>query len=168
MREPWTWGSRVALVVALAALILAAAGCAGLRSPSPTSSGAGLGARSSSSSPSPSPSVTASPSASPTTASTPRAGGTVTISSQNDGSTIVLQVGQELVVDLPNAPAGDSGTESARSSDLAVLRSLTADQPGAEIARLPQAHFQALSVGTATVSTTGEDSFSVLVEVLSA
>lgn len=156
------------MVVVSAALILATAGCASLRSPSPTSGGAGLGARSSSSSPSPSPSVPASPSASPTTASAPSAGGTVTISSQNNGNTIVLQVGQELAVDLPHPSAGDSGTGSARSSDLAVLRSLAADQPGAEIERLPQAHFQALSVGTATVSTTGEDSFSVVVEVVSA
>ncbi|MGC1185539.1 MAG: hypothetical protein WBA31_10395 [Candidatus Dormiibacterota bacterium] len=80
----------------------------------------------------------------------------------------MLQVGQELVVDLPSPSSAESGTESARSSDLAVLRSLAADQPGAEIERLPQAHFQALTVGTAMVSTTGQDSFSVTVEVVSA
>jgi hypothetical protein len=163
MRKPWTVGSRVTLGLALvAAGLLALAGCARLSSPTTGTSPSG----SPISTPSPSASTSA-PAATPS-APTPEASaaGTVTISSQDSGSTIELLVGQELLVDLPSAPSGESSTEAARSSDLSVLRSLAAAQPGVGLVTLAQVRFRALAVGAATVTVTGSNPFSVQIVVV--
>lgn len=163
MRKPWTVGSRVTIGLALvAAGLLTLAGCASLSSPTAGTSPSG--------SPTSTPSPSASPSAPAATSSTPTPGasaaGTVSVGSQDNGSTLELQVGQELLVDLPSAPSGESSTAAARSSDLSVLRSLAAAQPGVGLVTLAQVPFRALAVGAATVTVTGSSPFSVQIVVV--
>lgn len=71
------------------------------------------------------------------------------------------------MVDTSSPAQGESGSQTARSSDLDVLRSLEADQPGSGVVGLRQVTFKALTVGSALVTATGEEPFSVQVEVVS-
>lgn len=164
---PWTVGSRVAMGAVTGVFALAVVGCAALPSPASTPRASGSGTVGSS--PYPRPSF--SPTSPPSTATAPlpqwSAGGAVTVDSQDNGSTISLQVGQELVVDISSPAQGESGSQTARSSDLDVLRSLEADQPGSGVVGLRQVTFKALTVGSALVTATGEEPFSVQVEVVS-
>jgi len=174
MPMPWTWGSRVTVGVIAGFLGLALVGCATLAPPSSSrgTHGGGVG-----SGPRSSPSVTHSRApASPRSAPLPRssssptgappAGATVTVELGNNGQTVDIAVGQELMLVLPNPSERDMSREMVQCSNSSVLQLLSGEQSlGATLAVL-RVPFRALRTGTATVSATGLVPFAVQVDVI--
>ncbi|MGA9775910.1 MAG: hypothetical protein WBU92_08325 [Candidatus Dormiibacterota bacterium] len=86
----------------------------------------------------------------------------------DNGKTIVVMVGQEVVVTVPNPSERELSREMVRCSNLAVLGPLASAQPAPHLISVLQVPFKALEVGSATITAVGLLPLSVVVEVVSA
>lgn len=176
MRRPRGRGSRVTFGAPLVVLGIALAGCGTVTpySSAPPSAGGRAGATSSS--PRAGPSASKPPPSSPRSAPLPRsspsatpgqsAGVTITVGSGDNGRTVVLVVGENLVVTLPNPSEREITHEMVRSSDLSILELLSADQSMGSSMAVLRVPFRALRVGMTAVRATGVVPFEIQVEVV--
>jgi hypothetical protein len=86
----------------------------------------------------------------------------------DNGTTVVVLVGQELVVVLPNPSEREITREMVKSSNLTVLELVPGAQPAGQFVALLRVPFRALQVGSARVTATGTAPFTLQVEVVAA
>jgi hypothetical protein len=86
----------------------------------------------------------------------------------DNGTTVVVGVGQELVVTLPNPSEREMTREMVKSSNFSVLELLAEDQPAGQFVAVLRVPFRALRVGSARVTATGTVPFAVKIEVVAA
>jgi len=175
MGERRTWGSRLLVGAVLGGLAVALTACGGVLSP-PNSSSSGV--RSGVSRTTPSSGAIPSPRTSPKSALLPRStpsaapgsstGAAVTVGLGDDGTTVVVGVGQELVVTLPNPSEREMTREMVKSSNFSVVELLAEDQPAGQFVAVLRVPFRALRVGTAMVTATGTVPFTVKIDVVAA
>lgn len=84
---------------------------------------------------------------------------------QNGGS-VVLKVGQKLLLTLPRPNSRELGNEIVRSSDEAVLLLESDTQPAGRLPAVLEAPFQALRPGRSMVTVGGQVGYQLLVEVV--
>ncbi|MGA8207553.1 MAG: hypothetical protein WB801_02160 [Candidatus Dormiibacterota bacterium] len=136
---------------------------------SPPSAQSGVRARVNAAATTPTPSTTEAsppPESSPSAAPTESFAGAVTVGLGDNGTTVVVQVGQELVVTLPDPSERELTHELVKSSDIAVLRLIPATQPQGQLVALVRVIFRAEQVGVATVTASGTVPFRLQVEVV--
>jgi hypothetical protein len=122
------------------------------------------------SSPSPASSATSAPLPRSSASATPEqsAGNEVTVGIGDNGATVVVAVGQILVVTLPNPSERELTREMVESSNPAVLQLTPQEQPEGQFVALLRVPFRALRTGSATVTATGAAAFALQVKVVAA
>lgn len=80
---------------------------------------------------------------------------------------MIVDVGQVLVVTLPNPSEREIARETVKSSNLSVLQLVPEAQPVGQFVALLRVPFRAIQVGSATVTATGMAPFALKVEVVS-
>lgn len=167
MRSRWGWGSgsgalKAWVLGAGAGLFLTACGGLGAGTLGSTPGTAARRGRA------PSAAVTPAPPRSPVTSpglSSPAAGAVVSVGPEQNDGTVVLKVGQKLLVTLPRSNERELGDELVRSSDQSVLQLENQGGSGGSLPSVLQAPFLALRPGRSTVSVSGQADYRLLVEV---
>jgi hypothetical protein len=152
------------VLVAAAAMSLAACASLAPHAISPTDVGAGVSA----SAPSPGASATSTPlpRSSPRATPTESTGSALTVGIGDNGATVVVDVGQILVVTLPNPSEREINHDMVESSNPAVLQLTPQEQPAGQFVALLRVPFRALRAGVATITATGPAAFRLQVNVV--
>jgi len=120
------------------------------------------------SAPASSPTVTSAPLPRSSPSATPEQspGAAVTVGIGDNGATVVVGVGQILVVILPNPSEREIAHELVESSNPAVLELTPEEQPAGQLVAVLRVPFRALRTGIATVTATGPAAFTLRVKVM--
>ncbi|MGA7172922.1 MAG: hypothetical protein WCB86_09800 [Candidatus Dormiibacterota bacterium] len=90
----------------------------------------------------------------------------VSVGAGDNGRTVVLNVGAELMVSLPNPSERELSDEMVRSSDASILQLLSDTQGIGRSQSVLRVPFRALRVGWAEITATGKVPFGLQVEVV--
>jgi hypothetical protein len=90
----------------------------------------------------------------------------MTVGIGDNGATVVVDVGQILVVKLPNPSEREITHEMVESSNPAVLQLTPQEQPAGQFVAVLKVPFRALHTGSATVTATGPAAFAMQVKVV--
>ncbi|MGH7608814.1 MAG: hypothetical protein ACREOD_02555 [Candidatus Dormibacteria bacterium] len=90
---------------------------------------------------------------------------TVYLDLGDNGQTVTLGLGQDVLVTVPNPSERDISRETVSSSNTAVLGSLLSAGTFGGSKAVMRVPFEALQAGSATLSATGPFQFTVQVEV---
>ena len=93
------------------------------------------------------------------------AGPTVAVGIEDNGRTVIVAVGEDLVVTVPNPSERELGDEMVRSSVQSVLRLLSADESLGSSRAVLRVPFRALRVGSVVITATGSVHLAVQVKV---
>jgi hypothetical protein len=84
----------------------------------------------------------------------------------DNGTTVTVDVGQVVVVTLPNPSEREIAREMVESSNPAVLQLALEEQPAGQFVAVLRVPFRALHAGIATVTATGPAAFALQVRVV--